>query len=94
MAEAMFTVDAIVREYHVYQDLWDASVGEQLPCEREQANYHDSFAVSNCKINDNSVLCPNEDICSMFLRRGASADLPQRGLEILYILILIFKGPI
>ena len=49
MAEATFVVDAIVRGYHIYQDLWDAAVEEQLPCERERSNYHDPFAVAIVK---------------------------------------------
>ena len=24
-----------MRGYHIYSDIWEASVGEQLPCERE-----------------------------------------------------------
>jgi len=29
--------------YHVYQDSWDAAMGEQLPCKREPENCYDSF---------------------------------------------------
>ena len=39
----------MVRGYHVYQDLWDAAVRKQLPCERELSNYHDPFAVAIVK---------------------------------------------
>ena len=30
-----------------YSDIWEASVGEQLPCEREDRNGTDPFAVAS-----------------------------------------------
>ena len=29
------SVGAMVRGYHIYEDIWDATVGEELPCQRE-----------------------------------------------------------
>ena len=29
------SIESCVRGYHIYSDIWEASVGEQLPCERE-----------------------------------------------------------
>ena len=36
----------MVRGYHVYQDVWSARVGEQLTCDQEPGNRHDTFAVA------------------------------------------------
>ena len=35
-----------MRGYHVYQGIWDADLGEQLPCQREPMNSKDPFAGS------------------------------------------------
>ena len=39
-----FNVETIVRGYHAYQSVWVA-VGEELPCQSEQANSEDPFTV-------------------------------------------------
>ena len=36
--ETYFTVDAMIRGYHVYKDVWDSEVGEMLSCEAERNN--------------------------------------------------------
>ena len=41
-----FSVEAIVRGYHTYKDIWAAVVGEELPCQREVGNQVDTFAVA------------------------------------------------
>ena len=38
-----FKVEAIVRGYHQYKEIWDAHVGEELECQRENGNPHDIF---------------------------------------------------
>ena len=43
---ALFTVEAMVRGYHVYKDVWSAALGEQLSCQREPTNTSDPFAVA------------------------------------------------
>ena len=44
VATETFSIEAMVRGYHVYQDSWDADIGEQLPpCKREPGN---RFAVA------------------------------------------------
>ena len=37
------TIEAMVRGYHVYREVWCAAVGEELSCVRE-VNYRDPFA--------------------------------------------------
>ena len=34
-----------MRGYHIYKDIWEANVGEELPCQRESGNRADPFAV-------------------------------------------------
>ena len=46
-----------VRGYHVYKEIWEASVGEVLVCEREPNNALDRYAVA---VKENERLL---DIC-------------------------------
>ena len=99
-----FSVNAMVRGYHVYQDIWDASVSEELPCQREPGNSHDPFAVAIVRAGVTVGHVPRKlsSTCSLFIRRGGSIrcrvtgsrhfseDLPQGGLEI--PCLLIFQG--
>jgi len=39
-------VEAMVRGYHIYKVIWDANVGEELPCRRGLDNHQDSFAIA------------------------------------------------
>ena len=46
MVESTFSVEAMIRGYHVYKDIWNAVVNEELQCQREPFNSSDSFAVA------------------------------------------------
>ncbi len=46
---ASFSVEAMVRGYNAYKNIWTAVVGEELPCQREIANPRDPFAVAVLK---------------------------------------------
>ena len=35
-----------VRGYHIYKDIWDATIGEELQCARESDNSNDRYAVA------------------------------------------------
>ena len=39
----------MVRGYHVYEEIWDASIGKELLCAREPTNPCDPFAVAVAK---------------------------------------------
>ena len=41
-----YTVETIVRGYHVYRAVWEAAVGQVLPCQQERGNVHDPYAVA------------------------------------------------
>ena len=47
MDRVSFYVEAMVRGYNTYKDIWAAVVGEELPCQREVRNRVDTFAVRN-----------------------------------------------
>ena len=67
-----FSIDYCVREYHIYNDIWEASVGEELSCQLENGNRSDPFAVAIIK----SVMIVGHvprkisAVCSLFLRRS------------------------
>ena len=98
-----FQKESCVRGYHVYKDIWNAALGEELQCQRERGNSSDLYAVAVLK--DRTIVghLPRKisRICSLFMRRGGaitclvngrrkySADLPQGGMEI--PCILLFK---
>ena len=42
-----FSIQAMVQDYHVYQDEWDAGIGEVLQCRRETGNRHDPYVVAS-----------------------------------------------
>ena len=91
-----FSISLVVRGYHVYQDVWSTRVGEQLTCDREPGNHHDTFAVAIKKDNVTLGHVPRciFPVCFIFLRQGRtisctvtghrrySADLTQGGMEI------------
>ena len=89
-------MEAMIRDYHVYSDVWSAVVDEELACKREPFNAFDPFAVAVVKGDTTVGHIPRKipSICSLFLRRNGtilsrdtgarrySADLPQSSLEI------------
>ena len=96
-------MESCVRGYHVYKDVWNAALGEELQCQRETGNSSDLYAVAVRK--DSTIVghLPQKisRICALFIRRGGtitcslngrrkySADLPQGGMEI--PCLLLFK---
>ena len=69
-----FTVEAMVRGYHVYKDVWSAALGEQLSCQREPTNTRDPFAVAVVRslVTVGHISTKISSICSMFLLRGGT----------------------
>ncbi len=101
---ANFSVESMVRGYHVYKDVWVAADGQLLQCRRETSNGHDPFAVA--VIRDGTIVghLPRKQsaVCSLFMRRHGtitcgvngsrrySSDLPQGGLEVPCILEMFY----
>lgn len=44
-----FKVACCIRGYHVYNQIWTATMGEVLACEREPTNEQDRYAVAVLK---------------------------------------------
>ena len=68
-----FSVQSMVRRYHVYQSVWDAACdGKILPCKREVGNTHDPSSVAITKGTTGIVVghVPRiiSPICSIFIR--------------------------
>ena len=41
-----YSIDSVIRGYHIYKDIWPAPIGEILSCERESFNPSDPYAVA------------------------------------------------
>ena len=39
-----FRKESCVRGYHIYRELWEAAIGEDLACQRERGNATDAYA--------------------------------------------------
>ena len=67
-----FTVSAMVRGYHVYQEVREVCIGEILPCIREVGNRHDPYvtAVKKDEIVVGYLSHKISCICSIFIRQG------------------------
>ena len=99
-----FTVEAIVRGYHIHRDIWRAVVGEEFSCKREINSTFDPFAEAVMRSYSIIGHVPRKisSICFLFLHQeglitcqvfGAtrySGDLVKGGLEIQCI--LSFEG--
>ena len=104
MVKSAFSVEAMVRGYHVYRAVWTPAVDEELRCRREPFNAADPFAVAVVKEDTTVGYVPRKisTICWLFLRKNGtilckatgsrrySEDLLQGGLEI--PCILKFQG--
>ena len=44
-----FTVELVIRGYHICEEVWSSVIGEVLLCHRDTRNRHDLFAVATCK---------------------------------------------
>ena len=91
-----FTIASLIRGYHIHQDIWTPTINEELSCEQEIGNRHDTFAVATRNEIGTVGLVPQyvSHICSVFIRRGGaisscvtgsrqySADLEKGGMNI------------
>ena len=78
-ASASFTIDAVIRGYYVYKEIWPNPVDEEeLTCECEVGNSHDPLAVAIKKLIDGSNMIVGHvprrisPLCSVFIRRSGS----------------------
>ena len=97
-------LQTVIRGHHVYKEIWTPSIGEVLQCEKEVENSHDLYAVAVKKQDSivGHVPFNISTLCHLFLSRVGIItctvsglrkyldDLPQDGLEVLYL--LMFQG--
>ena len=84
-----FSVQSMVRGYHVYQSVWDATCDDEiLPCKREVVNIHDPSSVAITKGTTGIVVghvrlghVPRiiSPIYSIFIRRGGTISCRANG---------------
>ena len=72
-----FTVNSMIRGYHVYKDIWESpTIGDEFICKREIGNPKDPLSVAVMKLigGENTVIghVPRiiSALCSLFIRRG------------------------
>ena len=68
-----------MRGYHVYRDIWEASVGEQLPCEREDGNGADPVAMKRSGAVVEHIPRKISSVCSLFLMRNGVMKVEMTG---------------
>ena len=81
-----YSLESVVRGHHVYKEIWNSFIGEELSCQREDGNIHVMYAVEG-NIHDMYAvsvikeLCGREavvghlprqisTVCHLFLRKG------------------------
>ena len=73
MAES-FQLPSCIRGYHVYKDLWNPLLRDQLHCQRERSNDKDRYAIA---VVDDGVAVGHLPrkislVCSLFIKRGGT----------------------
>ena len=74
-------MESCVRGCHIYQELWEAVIGEELQCQRERANPADNYAVVVRKGRTVVGHLPRRlaRLCALFIRRGGSIHCSPTG---------------
>ena len=67
---ASFEIEAMVRGYHIYKDMWSVVIDHEFPCKREDGNRFDPFAVAVCNGDIGHVPRKISSVCSLYIRRG------------------------
>ena len=67
-----FTLESCIRGYHMYKDIWNAMIGEELECARESEIPADQYAVVMKKDNETvgHVSRTMSWICALFLEHN------------------------
>ena len=96
MDDVLFIFDSCIRGYHLYKDLWNATLGETLACIKEWGNRNNAFTVA-VQSDSNIVGHVHRHIsciCMLFIHTGGLLnclitgsrryfrDLPQERMEI------------
>ena len=78
-----YTVKTIVHGYHVYRAVWEAAVGQVLPCQQERSNTHDPYAVA---VVDRGVIVGHvprgiSSVCYLFINRKGTITCEVTGAK-------------
>ena len=78
-----------MRGYYVYKDIWATVVGEELPCQREDGNRANPFAVAVVRGEAIIGHVPKKilSVCSLYLRKGLGV---WKGVQRLHIFHLFY----
>ena len=60
--------------YHVYKDIWEAAIGEELPCEQEPRNTKDRYAGAVSKYLHSGLVTPC-NMCNAVVLNNKSAKI-------------------
>ena len=96
-----YSMDSVIRGHHVYKQIWQPSIGEELETVAEESNPNDSFAVAVTKESRVVGHLPRTYSRAFwhFINRGGTIkaritrareftrDLPQGGLDVPCLLI-------
>ena len=70
--------------YYVYKDIWATDVGKELPCQREDGNRADSFAVAVIRGEAIVDHISNKiSVCSLYLTLGRLDRLSSNRIQTL-----------
>ena len=71
---ATFIVESCIRGYHIYKDIWDATIGEELQCARKSDVSNNRYAVAVRKNNAVVGHVPRKisRVCVLFLERNGT----------------------
>ena len=75
-----------MRGYHIYNDIWEASVGKELSCQRENGSRSDPFAVAIIKSGVTVGHIPGKNFFNLFLvfAEKWSSDYPNDRREAIF----------
>ena len=52
----IFVFSAAVRGFHVYRDIWNPQIDEELICLHEERNLFDMFSIKTCRTSDRAIV--------------------------------------
>ena len=65
MAAFELTVRTAVHGYHVYKEVWEPAIGEEIVCGQEQGNDHERHAILVHKEGENVLGHLSRDFCDL-----------------------------
>jgi len=63
-----FRKESCVRGYHIYRELWEAAIGEDLACQRECGNVTDAYAARTAALYWTTLRAFSQYLLHLFVR--------------------------